>query len=753
MSKVNRGVSSLLSIVTVLTMMTACCSSSVTNTVASSHNNEEATVFSHSIGETPYFGCTVFDTVTETSLSGHQVCCGVATDTEVWILTLDWDNLKNYSNYSMEKFSFQGELLESYPVPCSLNGTIDSSVFIQDDSLVITAKDFLSLTVYKFDMTTHDVSVMLNIPSSDGAQFCDVFALKDNAIYVSTWEDEGYSFRGYNLSDGSLKVKPEGVVSTEGGFFWCDNRMYALGIETGRFEYELLYLNEDNKYEQCGLIQLPAYASKMRNIDSQQYMNSSEGLWRLDSVTGTWQEMVHWDNTDLHLVFPDGYSVSKDGTSLVVWEKDTQYAGFLYPDSNPSEGKTTFTVVGNWITQNEKYQWAVSKFNKTNEKYAVKLLDYEDILDPNEYLDSEGNVDYDAYWKAFNDYIWKESVNGEGPDLFIKDNTWKYFEYGGLFVDLKTKYDGMGEEWKSQYFTNVIETMMNQEHLYAIPIEYNLNVAELMTECDISMDATFVEWEAYMNRQAEGRVLFNDVGIDLLNDVLKYDMSSFVDGSTGKTSFDSQEFRSLLHLAKDYCVTQQEYDNCIYRDSVLNRTYYNPEEVHLAVSTQRADKRYGCLSATGPSLVLCPQLAYVSSSCDDVDGAWEFICFLLSEEIQEYDLKNAKSYLGDYPVRRDALEYMLDFLKHPEEHENFWRERNAEDPDWKIDDEVPLTDEESRKFVELVESLHLVEYPDTEIIDIIMEETGPYFAGQKSEEEVISIITNRVRIILEERET
>ena len=96
---------------------------------------------------------------------------------------------------------------------------------------------------------------------------------------------------------------------------------------------------------------------------------------------------------------------------------------------------------------------------------------------------------------------------------------------------------------------------------------------------------------------------------------------------------------------------------------------------------------------------------------------------------------------------------MLDFLKHPEEHENFWRERNAEDPDWKIDDEVPLTDEESRKFVELVESLHLVEYPDTEIIDIIMEETGPYFAGQKSEEEVISIITNRVRIILEERET
>ena len=116
-------------------------------------------------------------------------------------------------------------------------------------------------------------------------------------------------------------------------------------------------------------------------------------------------------------------------------------------------------------------------------------------------------------------------------------------------------------------------------------------------------------------------------------------------------------------------------------------------------------------------------------------------------------MRNPNYSLGDYPVRWDSLEELFEFLENPLDHEDFWK-RKAEGADnWSIDQQPALTEEEKNAFLETIRSAHMVFYPDIEIIDIVMEETAPWFSDQKSMDEVIDLLNKRVQLVLDERRT
>ena len=47
--------------------------------------------------------------------------------------------------------------------------------------------------------------------------------------------------------------------------------------------------------------------------------------------------------------------------------------------------------------------------------------------------------------------------------------------------------------------------------------------------------------------------------------------------------------------------------------------------------------------------------------------------------------------------------------------------------------------------------LNHIYYPDSKIINLVMEEVAPYFSGQKSLDDVVKTINNRVQVVLNER--
>ena len=766
MCKMKRFVVLLLSFCFLMSTLVGCNSPSSQSSETADETVNGDTSFTLSKEEAPYNGSVILDT-TVSEKQYHQVFGGTITDSSLWVVVCEEDRNSDIfkSSLFIEEFSRTGERLNTYPLDFSEIGYV-CDICKQGNSLIIASCSYNVFNVVSFNLATHkSTPIQLQSGSDVGMSYCQVIALNDQEVFVSMQNSLGeYSCRGYNLSDGSIKMELATTCPTE-HFFWEGEQLYTLGQETGRNEYELLKVNEENKLEQSGKIQLPPYVGRMYNTGNKQYMLADRGIWNLEQTTHTWKEMVNWNHADASQFDKTEYAVSQDGQSFLVWDKDNKNVGFLFPDDDPAEGKNVLTVVGDFSFSSEKYQWIEAEFNKQSKICVVEFVDYSDILSTDDYLDEDGYVDDEMYGDALTDYLWKQMANGEGPDIFIRGEyaegffgqlNSRFYENGELFVDLNPCFEGMDDEWKQQYIATLINSMKNNGRLYSIPLNFDIKSCLMAKDCKMTPSANFTDWLEYMRTNADGRVIRWETGTDFLRETLSYDTGSFLDTSTGETMFDSPQFRALLELANKYCLSQEEYDNVSSRESILHNCGYWGEDIHELISGVDQDYpiHYGCLSSKGAMSCFRPQeIVSVSTNCTNQEGAWEFICFLLSPEVQEYNLNHAEYSLGDFPVRWDSMDRLFEFLKHPEENEAFWAQENETVDDWSIEDVVPLTDEESEAFVELVKSTHLVYYPDTEIIDIVMEETAPYFAGQKSEDEVIEIINNRLQLLLNERST
>lgn len=723
---------------------------------------QEKTEFSlNTDGPVSYFGSVVIDTLTSENANKQTVYGGLVTDTAIWIL------VGNEQGFFMEEFSLQGDRKDRFKLDCEAGAIPYCMMFEYESSILIAFSDYNELKVLSFDPDTHSTATVIDPKMDDDMRFGEVIALRDNVLYVSMWSTSGVtSCRGYDLSDGSLKMKLDDNALTE-CFFWNGEQMYTLGQQLSPTEYEILFVDSEMKLKQAGTIELPEYPKCLRNIDGKQYLENESGIWMLEESTGSWRRFADWNHAEVSQVGKQEYTISKEGSSIFVWDRNESKSAFLFPEDDPTEGKIVLKVAGNMITYNEKYQWIMETFNKKSEKYAVELVDYESILDPNGFLDPEGYVDYSAYSDALDDQLWKVLMNGDGPDIFIRDQFYsdssgridtRFFEYGGLFMDLKPACESMGPAWKDQYLTNLTDVMENDGALYTIPLFYRLRALEKEKDCNLDQMATYVSWAEYMDQHADGRALKWTTGSDYLRSTLCYDLSSFIDEEKHEARFDTPEFRALLHLAKEHCLSSQEIENASERQCVFGSwtlcAEYTGEIISGSYESRSSREPYGYLSASGAGMCFWPtESVSVSTSCKDEEGAWEFICFLLSADCQEYDMRNPNYSLGDYPVRWDSLEELFEFLENPLDHEDFWK-RKAEGADnWSIDQQPALTEEEKNAFLETIRSAHMVFYPDIEIIDIVMEETAPWFSDQKSMDEVIDLLNKRVQLVLDERRT
>ena len=63
----------------------------------------------------------------------------------------------------------------------------------------------------------------------------------------------------------------------------------------------------------------------------------------------------------------------------------------------------------------------------------------------------------------------------------------------------------------------------------------------------------------------------------------------------------------------------------------------------------------------------------------------------------------------------------------------------------------PMNEEQAQAFRNLVNSLNTISGYDMDLLQIVLEEAPAYFAGQKSVEDVASLIQNRVQTLVDER--
>ncbi len=243
--------------------------------------------------------------------------------------------------------------------------------------------------------------------------------------------------------------------------------------------------------------------------------------------------------------------------------------------------------------------------------------------------------------------------------------------------------------------------------------------------------------EEYPNAcSGNGRDL-TEIKATILANALWGDIDQHIDWENHHPLFSEEPFRSLMTRisALDVSnVSQDRTERAIDGEPVLFVL-----DFHSAKEIADLESRMGCpLNLIGypcsekessGGLVSYTMLG-VSSKSKIADGAKEFISYWMAHADLDtrYGLPTTADAL-DEEFRKDmnGETYILDGVKY-----------------------LPVSEEQVGKLSHAIETAHLLRSPQSDFVKIVTEESQPYFAGEKTLDEVIEIINSRVQIILNE---
>ncbi|MCL2253492.1 MAG: extracellular solute-binding protein, partial [Lachnospiraceae bacterium] len=246
----------------------------------------------------------------------------------------------------------------------------------------------------------------------------------------------------------------------------------------------------------------------------------------------------------------------------------------------------------------------------------------------------------------------------------------------------------------------------------------------------------------------------------ILKNALIYSGNQFVDWEAGECHFDDDAFIHLLEFLKefpeeiDYNADNQSPDSDFRENRVLaimgqigNLRDYNRlskgmfgEEITMIGFP--SDNGMGAAINTMQSFAL-------SSKSKNIEGAWEFLRFYLTDEYQE-----SPNSVYMLPISRKAFDQKA---KEATEKAYYLDENNNKvefDDIYYLDgQEITLSlmsQAELDKLVSYIMAVDTVGEYNEIIANIIDEEAAPYFAGQKSVLDAAEIIQSRVHIYVNE---
>ncbi len=424
---------------------------------------------------------------------------------------------------------------------------------------------------------------------------------------------------------------------------------------------------------------------------------------------------------------------------------------FTYVDPAEIKDKQTLTLGCQYLTYDIRNK--VVEFNKTNENYRIAIKDYTqyDTMD-----------DTSAGLTQLNSDI----ISGNMPDILIVNSQMPMDSYiaKGLLANVDELIQQDEELSGETYLQNVWDAYRVDGKLYyVIPSFYVYTYVGKTSLLGDRTAITMKELENIAASVSDSTSIFGNQTRDgFLYAVMTFCGNSFIDVSTGKCDFNSDYFISLLEYAKTLPETF-EYDDDYWNDYdsqyrenrtlLMGMTISGIREVNNTLNGSFGeDISYVGFPTDGDngSVVDHGTAFAISAKSANTDGAWQFVRYYLTKDYQdtvstqEYNLPVMKSSLDALAAEAVNKPYNLDENNNKVEYDEVYYSNG--DPIV-----LPtLTQAQVDKVVALIQSVNKSAYNNDSIMNIITEETGAYFSGQKSAQDVASVIQSRVQIYVNE---
>ena len=250
----------------------------------------------------------------------------------------------------------------------------------------------------------------------------------------------------------------------------------------------------------------------------------------------------------------------------------------------------------------------------------------------------------------------------------------------------------------------------------------------------------------------------------MLSTCLQYSSDAFIDYSTGKCNFDSQEFLDILEFCNTF-ETETEYDRegdsfpkQISDGRILLNNFNLYEMTEMQMYSLMFNEPitfigYPTVDGSSGNRIMGENCYAITTESKNPDGAWEFI-----ESQLQYEPQPEWGRMFRFPTRKDMLEESFEEAMKEEgeydENGEIMLDENGEPiiwpkTTWGYDDwEAEIyaaTPEQVQMVRDLIDSAVAGTNNDETILKIITEEAAAYFEGQKSAQEVAGIIQSRVQ--------
>ncbi|MDE6608461.1 MAG: extracellular solute-binding protein [Lachnospiraceae bacterium] len=389
---------------------------------------------------------------------------------------------------------------------------------------------------------------------------------------------------------------------------------------------------------------------------------------------------------------------------------------------------------------------AVTSFNRHNDKYRVEVIEY-----------SQGTT-YNEGVKFFN----AEAVAGNMPDVMnITDGTEEFYAAKGVFEDLKPYLDGENGIDRSEYFNNILTAMETNGKLYALSPDFTIKTLvgrKSVVGAGEGYGWTLEDIAALEESREENvEMMDHEYGRDVLWQLLYYNMAQFFDLDAGVCDFDNDDFKGVLEFAGRFPISNPYHDDdpsplLLANEGELLLLPMELDEIRIYqaycqifnadISCVGYPGNYACGSvAKGGDMTIV-----MSEKSQNKEGAWEFIRSFLEKDYQHryttclpmlrsaYDRKAAEAMWIDYETGEKQTSGSSIGFGGPEFNTVVY----------------DVTEGVTEEVKKLIEKIGRMERVDIQILNIVFEEAGAYFAGQKSVDEVASVIQSRANIYMNE---
>ena len=601
--------------------------------------------------------------------------------------------------------------------------------------------------------------------------------------YYFEWNDDEktYLLVADNSGSESLIDLTEQIPSLKSEFIYDipvviengDNKaLVCLGMASGVAYADLDLNTKTITLSQNDYSWLDNNIADIRNVEGLgSIVIDGDGISAIDLDNSTLVPIFSYDNCNVNRSVLDNlYPVMADEERVIMTGVDYKpcangTAGhedmilmiFEKADSNPNAGKTIIR-----IASISGYSYAlcdaVCRFNdQSTEYFAVFDTRYE----LEDYAEQE-SVGYDGDTlnilchdvnSNLGNQLSVDLLSGDGPDIIIGGSSYSQLNDPDYLVDLTDYVNSNCND--SGYFMNVIDSAKTDDALYQIPIAFSI-AGITVPESEVKPGQrgfTFDEYNEFVSSVCNGSDPMSCGKTDFFIAVMN-GMKDLMTDENGYINFDNDAFRALAGYTDEYVLNPLEpegedvyfsFDDGAPSELILGSLYLYSRRI---IDEDKVFLGYPSYDGRGP-LIIGQSSIGVSSQSGCVDGCLEFVSKVLGYECQ----RNFGCEFG-LPVNREAFTAIShEYIEYYNRELTMMLQTSSEAELREMGMSATYADDSLiQSFTETVESLSGNIFDvDAPVDAIVLEEIPAFFEGQKSIDEVILVINDRARSVVDER--